>query len=313
MFTPHVVLIFTLADVVLLADIFESFRRICRNIYQLDPAYYLSAPQLSFDAALKKTNAHLELVSDPMMFSMIDDGIRGGVAMISKRYAHANNPLVEGYDSTKPRAYIKGLDANNLYGWAMSQPLPLSNFDWVEQVELQKIDWLAQTAEQATGYFVKVDLEYPPELHALHNDYPLAPERLQVRSEWLSPKLVDIKAKYNMARGQSSNKLIPNLMNKNGYVVHYLNLKFYLEHGMKLTKVHAAISFFQTPWLKPYIELNQRERANAKSDFESDFYKLMNNAVFGKTCENQKKRTNIRLVQDLKKMMDLVGNQPFEM
>ena len=155
--------------------------------------------------------------------------------MISKRYAHANNPLVEGYDSTKPRSYIKGLDANNLYGWAMSQPLPLSNFDWVDQEELQKIDWLAQTAEQPTGYFVKVDLEYPSELHVLHNDYPLAPERLQVRSEWLSQKLVDIKAKYNIARGESSNKLIPNLMNKSGYVFHYLNLKFYLEHGMKLT------------------------------------------------------------------------------
>jgi len=108
-----------------LADVFEEFRTVCLETYQLDPTYYLSAPQLSWDAMLKKTEVELQLISDPAMFSMIDSGIRGGVAMISTRYAHANNeqmgPL---FDPTQPVSFIKGLDANNLYGWAMSQSLP---------------------------------------------------------------------------------------------------------------------------------------------------------------------------------------------
>ena len=107
-------------DVLLLAAIFERFRTKCLETYKLDPAFYLSAAQLSFDAALKKTDAHLDLISDPAMFTIIDSGIPGGISMISNRYAHANNPLVAGYDPSKPKSWIKGLDANNLYGWAMS-------------------------------------------------------------------------------------------------------------------------------------------------------------------------------------------------
>ena len=303
--------IFPLADILLLSDIFEQFRKIGLDKYKLDPAYYISAPQLSLDAALKKTNAKLELISDPAMFAMIDDGMRGGVAMISKRYARANNPLVEGYDPTKPRTWIKGFDANNLYGWAISQYLPLSDFEWVDLEELEKIDWLAQEDEQDKGYFVKVDLEYPVHLHDSHNDYPLAPQRIQVRSEWVSNKMLDIKANYKIPRGESNTKLIPNLMDKFEYVLHYRNLKFYLEHGLLLKKVHAAIRFTQAPWLASYIAVNQEARAKAKSDFESEFYKLMNNAMFGKTCENQKKRTNIRLVQTFVKMLDLVAKPNF--
>ena len=295
----------------MLSDIFEQFRKICLEKYKLDPAYYLSAPQLSFDAALKKTNAKIELISDPAMFSMIDDGIRGGVAMISKRYARANNPLVEGYDSTKPRSWIKGFDANNLYGLAMSQYLPLSDFEWVDLDELVKIDWLAQDDEQAKGYIVKVDMEYPAELHDLHNDYPLAPQRIQVRADWLSNKMLEIRANYKIPRGESNSKLIPNLMDKFDYVIHYRNLKFYLQHGLVLRKVQAAIRFTQAPWLAPYILLNQEARAKAISDFESDFYKLMNNAMFGKTCENQKKRTNIRLVQSFQKLLELIAKPNF--
>ena len=107
----------------------------------------MSAAQLSFDAALKKTNVHLDLISDPAMFTMIDSGIRGGISMISNRYAHANNPLVAGYDESKPKSWIKGLDENNLYGWAMSQALPISDFEWVRQDELCKISWLSLSEE----------------------------------------------------------------------------------------------------------------------------------------------------------------------
>ena len=100
-------------------------------------------------------------------------------------------------------------------------------------------------------------------------------------------------------------------MDKFEYVLHYRNLRFYLEHGLILKRVHAAIRFTQAPWLASYIAVNQEARANAHSDFESEFYKLMNNAMFGKTCENQKKRTNIRLVQTFVKMLDLVAKPNF--
>ena len=282
-----------IADVLLLATIFERFRTMCLSTYKLDPAYYVSAAQLSFDAALLHSRARLELVSDPAMFDMIDSGIRGGISMISHRYARANNPQVAGYEESKPTTWINGLDANNLYGWAMSQPLPIAQFEWVAQDELDKIDWLTQTDEQDRGYIVSVDLQYPKELHDLHNDYPLAPERMRVKEEWLSDTAINIRAQYSFNRGDGSSKLIPNLLDKKEYVLHYRTLKFYLEHGLKLIKVHKAIRFFQSPWLKGYIELNQNLRAKATSAFEMDFFKLMNNAVFGKTCENQKRRTNI--------------------
>jgi len=298
-------------DVLLLAVIFERFRIKCLETYKLDPAFYLSAAQLSFDAALKKTDAHLDLISDPAMFTMIDSGIRGGISMISNRYAKANNPLVAGYDPSKPKSWIKGLDANNLYGWAMSQALPISDFEWVPQDELNKINWLSLKEDDTKGYIVTVDLEYPSEIHDAHNDYPLAPERMRVKDEWLSDKLINIRSQYNMPRGDGTSKLIPNLMDKKGYVIHYQNLRFYLEHGMKLTKVYNAIRFTQKAWLQSYIEMNQKLRAEATTTFDTDFYKLMNNAVFGKTCENQKKRTNIAIIQDKQKLLDYAAKPTF--
>jgi len=281
----------------------------CTRAYKLDPAHYLSAPQLSFDAALRETRMKLELVSDPRMFEMIDSGIRGGVAMISHRYARANNPGVDDYDPEKPTSYIKGVDANNLYGWAMSQPLPYEGFEWMAPSELESIDWKAQLDDQAYGYILKVDLDYPQELHDLHNDYPLAPERLIVKDEWLSEKQVNLRVQYKMGRTDLATKLIPNLLNKRNYVIHYRVLKFYLAHGLILKKVHAGIKFLQSSWLAGYIRKNQEMRAQASNDEEADFYKLMNNSLYGKTVENLKKRTNIKLVQDIKKLQELI-NKP---
>ena len=117
-----------------LADVFESFRSMCISTYGLDPAYYVSAPQLSWDAMLKLTGVDLDLISDPAMFRMVDSGIRGGVSMIFTRFSRANNEQTGGgYDPNKPKSWIKGLDANNLYGWAMSQCLPIGEFSWVPE------------------------------------------------------------------------------------------------------------------------------------------------------------------------------------
>ena len=230
-----------------LTDIFEAFRTMCLTTYGLDPACYVSAPQLSWDAMLKITCVSLELVSDPAIFQMIDSGIRGGVSMITTRYAHANNKAMgTDYDISKPTSWIKGLDANNLYGLAMSQKLPIGEYSWIAQNELDNIKWEEKDDEQEFGYIVKCDLAYPDELHHAHNDFPLAPQRISVKEEWLSEKQLNIKAQYNLPRSDCTAKLIPNLLDKKAYVVDFRCLKFYLAHGLKLGKVYAAIHYRQT-------------------------------------------------------------------
>ena len=290
-----------------LADIFEEFRNVCMANYQLDPAHYVSAPQLSWDAMLLETKCELTLIQDKAMFTMIDDGLRGGISMITTRHAKANNKYMgERYDATHPSKYIMYWDANNLYGWAMSQPMPTGDFYWLDEGQMKNIDWIKQTEDQDFGYFVECDLEYPQQIHDQHNDYPMAPERFPIEFTLLSESQVALRRNYAMPKSSGVVKLVPNLLPKQKYTVHYLNLKFYLEHGMKLGKVHRVIGFRQSRWLAPYIKKNQDLRAASKNEFEKEFFKLMNNSVYGKTCENLKKRSDIRLLIDEAKTKKLV-------
>ena len=163
-------------DTLLLADVFENFRKVCQEKYGLDPAHYYTTPGLSWDALLKKTGAELELLTDLDMHLMIERGMRGGISMASKRYAKANNPRVEGYDPAQPTNYITYLDANNLYGWAMSLPLPKSGFHWKRVMPTEE-QIIKMKPNSKKGWILEVDLEYPAHLHEAHNDYPLAPEK----------------------------------------------------------------------------------------------------------------------------------------
>ena len=260
-------------DVMLLADVMENYRNICIDNYGLDPLWYYTAPGLAWDAALKLSDVKLELLTDPNMYLMVENGIRGGISTITKRYAKANNKYMDKYDPEKEDVFISYLDANNLYGWAMSKPLPVSSFKWMTRKELH--EWREICNEKGKGCILEVDLEYPQELHDEHNEYPLAAERLKV---------------------DKVNKLIPNLMNKEKYVVHHKNLKQYFDLGLKLTKIHRGIKFNERAWLKNYIQLNTDLRTKGKTDFEKDFFKLMNNSVFGKTMENIRNRVDVRLV-----------------
>ena len=211
--------------------------------------------------------------------------------MVPKRHGKANNPLTADYNPDKENNYIMNYDANNLYGWAMSQPLPYSGFKWLTQNNQKNRKF---KRENGKGWILEVDLEYPKELHELHNDYPLAPEKISVKKEWLSEyqtELLENKSIINIS------KLVPNLMDKKKYVVHCRNLNLYIKLGMKITKVHRALEFNEKPWMESYIQLNTEMRKNAKSAFEKDFYKLMNNSVFGKTMKNLLKRVDIKLVR----------------
>ena len=271
-------------DVTLLADVFQTFRRTCMNAYKLDPLNYYTAPGLSWDALLKYTAIELVLLTDYDQHLFIEKGMCGGISMASKRHAKANNPGVPGYDPSEEHNHIMYYDANNLYGWAMSQPLPYSGFKCVDK----------PPTEPGKGCILEVDLEYPAELHESHNDYPLAPERLKVKKEWLSGYQVNPLEDDNIL---NTVNLVPNLMDKTKYVLHYRNLQLYLSLGMKLKKIHRILEFNEAPWIEPYIRMNTEFRKKSRSAFEKDFYKLMNNSVFGKTMENLRKRVDIKVVR----------------
>ncbi|GET51959.1 hypothetical protein RIR_jg3733.t4 [Rhizophagus irregularis DAOM 181602=DAOM 197198] len=295
--------IYLKTDVLLLADIFQNFREMALKKYGLDPLWYYSTPGFAWDALFFITGQRLDLITDQDMYMMVEQGLRGGISMVSKRYARANNPdMGEGkWTAEKPKSSILYLDANNLYGWAMLQYLPTGNFHWVkEENKLSNIQKQIESNEipddSSEGYILKVKLEYLQALHSQHTDYPLAPERMKVKKEWLSKKQQEIIARSGQ-RYTPTDKLIPNLFDKDEYVVHYRNLQYYVSQGLVIKKVYEAIKFEQAPWMKPYIEFNTAERAKAKNDFEKDFYKLMNNSVFGKTMENLRKRVRVSVVQ----------------
>ena len=187
------------------------------------------------------------------------------------------------WDETKPSKYITYLDANNLYGYAMCKKLATHDFKWMTKEELE--NWRNYPS------ILDVDLEYPKELHDLHNEYPLAPERINING-------VD--------------KLIPNLNDKQRYIIYYENLSLYESLGLKITKIHRGIKFKESAWMKPYIDLNTRLRAKAKNEFEKDFFKLLNNSVFGKTMENIRKRVNVTLVNSEKKAKRLSSKPNFK-
>ena len=300
------------SDILLFADVFENFRKTCLQYYKLDPCHYFTSPGLSWDAMLKMTDIKLELMTDIDMFQFIEKGMRGGISYIANRYGKANNKYMKEYDEKSPSKYIMYLDANNLYGWAMSQLqyLPTGDFKWLTEKQINKINLADYKDDGNKGLILEVDLEYPKELHDTHNDYPLGPEKVKVTENMLSDYCKKIQKKFNISTGLVR-KLIPTLCNKEKYVLHYRNLQLYLDLGLKVKKVHRVLEFKQSPWLKQYIYFNTDKRKNAKNAFEKDFFKLMNNSVFGKTMENIRKRVDVRLVTDEKKLLKMTSKPTY--
>ena len=298
------------SDVLLLADVFENFRKTCLEYYRLDPCHYFTSPGLSWDAMLKMTEVNLELITDIDMYQFVGKGMRGGISYIANRYGKANNKYMQNHNPNEESKYLMYSDANNLYGWAMSQYLPTGNFKWLNEKQINQINWTNIDAKNKKGYLLEVDLEYPKELHDLHNDYPCAAEQIKVTQNMLSDYCQKIAQKFGIKTGQVT-KLIPTLSNKTKYVLHYRNLQLYRELGLKLTKIHRVLSFNQSPWLKKYIDFNTHQRTQAKNAFEKDSFKLMNNSVFGKTMENIRKREDIRLVTTPKQLTKLASKPTF--
>ena len=188
-------------DVLLIADVFEKFINTCLDYYGLDPCHYFSSPGLSWDVMLKMTEIELDLISDIDIHLFIEKGMRAGISYIAKRYSKANNKYMQSYDAKKPSKCITYLDANNLYGWAMIQDLPYSGFKWLNQKEIGNFCLNSIGENSSIGYIFEVDLEYPSEMHDLHNDYPLAPEKIEITQNILSKYCFNIANKYGIKIG----------------------------------------------------------------------------------------------------------------
>ena len=303
-------------DVLLLTDVFENFRKTCLVDYGLDPAHYITLPNFSWDAMLLKTGISLELIYDEDIYKMVENGLRGGMCQVSMRKAEANNPYMgERYDEHKERSYINYLDANNLYGLAMCQKLPYKDIKFVNDIDNFNEEEILKYDNGSEGYILDVDLEYPKELHDKHIDYPLAPQIMSVTSDMLSDCQKEIYKSYHEnkeAKDEQTKKLILNVMDKTNYILHINILKFYLKQGLKLKKVNRVIAFKQKEWLKPWIDFNTEKRKQATSDFEKDKYKLMNNAVYGKTMENVREHINFELVDTQERYAKCVNNPTFK-
>lgn len=277
-------------DVLILCDVFENFRKLCLSIYNLDCAHYLTAPGFAFDAMLSYTKIELELLSDYDKYLMIEKGIRGGISLCIKRHAVANNKYIDNtYNINLPNTYLAYLDANNLYGWAMSKYIPYGGFTWCTT----DIDILNIPDDSPVGFILEVDVEYPQFLHDNHSDLPFLP--------------------VNKCTNKSKqSKLLTTLELKENYICHYVNLKQAVNHGLVIKKIHRVLQFFQSQWLKSYIDLNTEKRQNAKNKFEIEFFKLLNNSVFGKCMENLRKRSNLELVSNVKRLQKLIAQPVFK-
>ena len=229
------------------------------RVFCLDLSHYFGSPGLSWDAIIKMTGIKLELISDVYIHLFIERGTRGGISYISKRDSSIrdNNTIIYWY-------------SNNLYGWAMIQALPVSDFNFLTEKEINKFNLNSISVNSEVGYILECDLKYPEELHNLHNDYPLCPEKIEINSNMLSKYCNDIANKYGIKVGRVK-LLIPNLGDKIKYVVHYKNLQYYLSLGIKLIKVHRILRFKQSNWLKEYVEFNTRERQESTDEFNKAF------------------------------------------
>ena len=282
-------------DVVILADVFENFRKLGERVYKLDPAWVYSAPGLAWNAMLKLTGVEVELFTDIEKYLFCESGIRGGYVCASKRYAKVNNRNLPNFNPNEEESHLLYIDANNLYGHAMSRPLPLNNFEWMEQGEIENLSVLSILENSDTGYILEVDLEYPPELHDEHNDLPYCPEQLRTTTVKNAPK-----------------KLIATLHNKKNYIVHHRYLQSALQNGLRLIRIHRGLRFHQRKWLEPYIRMNNEWRQMATDKFSKDFFKLMNNSVFGKFIESVRKHRDFIVNDSLTEIQRLIRKPNFK-
>ena len=205
-------------------------------------------------SSFKKTKVELELLANIGMLLMVEKGIRGGICHSVNRYAKVNNKYVKDYDKNKEVSYLKYWDVNNLYERAVSQKLSVNGFKWVEHLsEFDECFIKSCNEKSKEGCFLEVDIQNPEELHELHNDLPLLPERMKI---------------------EKVEELVTNLHDNNEYVIYRRKLKQALRHGRVLKKVHVVINFNKKVWLKLYIEINTELKKEAKKKYWKIFFQV---------------------------------------
>ena len=305
-------------DICHLSDVFQKFSNFAYETYNIDPRHSYTLPGFSWQSMLKMTKIELELISDSDMYLYLMDCIRGGICVVNKKHVKADNiytrkvhdessdkKLKKKLKTNNSNKFIMYLDANNLYGLSMSKPLPYKNFKWSNNLTLDHNNL-------QTGIY-EVDIEIPKELHDKFVDYPLCPEIKNISEDMLSEYQKYLNDKLNIKYNEKDKKLILDLLPKKNYKVYYKNLEYYLKLGVKVTKVHRILTFDEKPFLKEYIDLNTELRKQSKNDLEKDLFKLMNNAIFGKSMENVLNRSNIKLINNNpEKLLKLIKQPNFQ-
>ena len=273
--------IYLKSDVLLLACVFEKFIKVSVNEFKINPLYCVSLPGYTWLCGLKYTGINLQTLQDKDIILLLENNIRGGISSVmGDRYIKSND--------NKKKLYI---DANNLYGHSMSEPLPYDEIKFDITVKLDDI--LCTPDDSDIGYFVEVDLIYPDNIKERTKNFPFAPENKKINPDNYNDYMKEIKPDTYI----QTSKLICDWSDKKNYLVHYRVLKFYVRHGMIVDQVHSIISFKQSRWLERYINFNTQKRNQAVNDFEKDFYKLLNNAFYGKTMENVRNRLKIKFIK----------------
>ena len=293
-------------DLCHLADVFQKCSNFTYETYELDCRHSFTLPGYSWECMLKMTKIELELISDSDIYLFLMDTIRGGMTVCNKKFVKADNIYTRKKDENSDiNRYLMYLDANNLYGLSMSKPLPYKNFKWSNDVSLNE-------NKLKTGIY-EVDIEIPENLHNKFKDFPVCAEIKSIDENNLSDYQKYLNDKLNIKHNEKDKKLILDLLPKKNYKVYYKNLEYHLKLGIKITKIHKILTFDEKPFLKEYIDKNTNLRKYAKNDLEKDLFKLMNNAIFGKSMENVLNRSNIKLINnDPEKLLKLIKEPNFK-
>ncbi|CAN7979293.1 unnamed protein product [Ixodes persulcatus] len=175
----------------------------------------------------------------------------------------------------------------------MRQSLPCADFRWLDREEIDALHFQQVPDDAPEGYILEVDLDYPRELHDSHADFPLAPEKRGFPLEWLSPYQKALVEKFHLPQRESERKLLLTFNPKRNYIIHYRNLKLYLELGLKLKVIHRVLKFSQRAFLKDFIDFNHNLRKQATNAFQKNISKLNMNSIYGKTIENPRQYNNV--------------------
>ena len=269
--------IYVVCDTVLLAEVIQTFRRKIYQEFTLDPVHYISLPSLAKDIMLKTSRCSLEMIHDSNMCYFFKSGIRGGLSFVNLRHCD----IEELEKKTGESHALLYTDANALYGASMSLPLPLGDYRWLSEEEIKNLDLNSANFKNSKSHALEVTLEYPDELHLDHNSYPLAAEHFMPEEDDLSPYakscLEDFNIKFTKVK-----KLTATFRERKNYICHIMNLKLYVELGMKIKKIHSVVEFTQGDYMRQFVQNCAEKRRTAVTEMDSMIYKRLVNSVFGK-------------------------------